>query len=92
MSGVHQIIVKLLYGSGLRITECLRLRIQEVDLEMKAVTVRNGNGDKDRITTFPGMLVQPLREHLVRVKVVHGRDLVEGCGHVSPQDNLAIEC
>ena len=82
MSGVHQLIVKLLYGSGLRITECLRLRVQDVDLEMKALTVRNGKGDKDRITTFPEKLVQPLTEHLVRVKVVHGQDLEEGCGHV----------
>ena len=92
MSGVHQMIVKLLYGSGLRITECIRLRVQDVDLEMKALTVRNGKGDKDRITTFPEKLVQPLTEHLVRVKVVHGRDLEEGYGHVSPLDDLAIEC
>ena len=82
MSGVHQLIVKLLYGSGLRITECLRLRVQDVDLEMKALTVRSGKGDKDRITTFPEMLVQPLKEHLVRVKVVHGQDLAEGYGQV----------
>ena len=78
MSGVHQVIVKLLYGSGLRITECLRLRVQDVDLEMKALAVRSGKGDKDRITTFPEMLVQLLKEHLVRVKVVHGQDLAEG--------------
>ena len=71
ISGVHQLIVKLLYGSGLRITECLRLRVQDVDLEMKALTVRSGKGDKDRITTFPEKLVQPLKEHLVRVKVIH---------------------
>ena len=45
MSGVHQLIVKLLYGSGLRITECLRLRVQDVDLEMKALTVRNDRAD-----------------------------------------------
>ena len=82
MSGVHQLLVKLLYGSGLRITECLRLRVQDVDLEMKALTVRSGKGDKDRITTFPEMLVQPLKEHLVRVKVVHGQDLAEGYGQV----------
>ena len=63
MSGVvHQLIVKLLYGSGLRIMECLR--IQDVDLEMKALTVRNRKGDKDRVTTFPEKLVQPLKEHL----------------------------
>ena len=82
MSGVHQLIVKLLYGSGLRITECLRLRVQDMDLEMKALTVRSGKGDKDRITTFPEKLVQPLKEHLVRVKVVHGQDLEEGYGQV----------
>ena len=82
LSGVHQLIVKLLYGSGLRITGCLRLRIQDMDLEMKALTVRNGNGDKGRITTFPEKLVRPLKEHLVRVKVVHGQDLEEGYGQV----------
>ena len=67
MSGVHQLIVKLLYGSGLRITECLRQRVQDVDLVMKPLTVRSGKGDKDRITTFAEVLVQPLKEHLVRV-------------------------
>ena len=78
MSGVHQLIVKLLYGSGLRITECLRLGVQDVNLEMKALTVRSGKGDKDRVTTFPEKLVQPLKEHLVRVKVIHEQDLEEG--------------
>jgi len=106
MSGVHQLIVKILYGSGLRITECLRLRVQDLDLEMKALTVRNGMGDKDRITTFPERLVQPLKEHLVRVKVIHEQDLKEGHGQVylphvlhqgghgvtSPLDDLAIGC
>ena len=82
LSGVHQLIVKLLYGSGLRITECLRLRVQDVDLEMKALTVRNGKGDKDRITTFAEKIAQSLKEHLVRVKVVHGQDLAEGHGQV----------
>ena len=82
LSRVHQLIVKLLYGSGLRITECLRLRVQDMDLEMKALTVRNGKGDKDRITTFPEKLVQPLKEHLVRVKAIHEQDLVEGYGQV----------
>ena len=82
MSGVHQLVVKLLYGSGLRITECLRLRVQDVDLEMNALTVRNGKGDKDRITTFPEKLVQPLKEHLVRVKAIHEQDLEEGHGQV----------
>ena len=82
MSGVYQLIVKLLYGSGLRVTECLRLRIQDIDLEMKALTVRDGKGDKDRITTFPEKLVQPLKEHCKRVELIHERDLEEGYRHV----------
>ena len=82
MSGVHQLVVKLLYGSGLRITECLRLRIQDIDLEMKALTVRNGKGNKDRVTTFPERLAQPLKEHCMRVKVIHEQDLDEGHGRV----------
>ena len=82
MSGVYQLIVKLLYGSGSRITECLRLRIQDIDLEMKALTVRDGKGDKDRITTFPEKLVQPLKEHCKRVELIHERDLEEGYRHV----------
>ena len=89
MSGVYQLIGKLLYGSGLRITECLRLRIQDIDLEMKALTVRNGKGDKDRITTFPEKLVQPLKEHCKRVELIHERDLEEGYGHVYLRHALA---
>ena len=104
MSGVHQLIVKLLYGSGLRIAECLRLRTQDVDLEMKALTVRSGKGDKDRITTFPEMLVQPLKEHLrtiqallehadVTTTMIYTHVLQQG-GHgvMSPLDDLPVGC
>lgn len=82
MSGVHRLIAQLLYGCGLRITECLRLRVQDLDFEMKALTVRSGKGNKDRVTTFPGKLVEPLREHLVKVKLLHERDLEGGYGEV----------
>ncbi len=80
--GVHQLVVKLLYGSGLRVTECLRLRIQDVDFKMKSLTVRGGKGDKDRVTTFSSKLADPLREHLNRVKLIHEADLAEGFGEV----------
>lgn len=53
MEGTPQLVVKLLYGSGLRIAEAVRLRIHDIDFEMKQITVRSGKGDKDRITTFP---------------------------------------
>jgi integron integrase len=83
MDGVPQIVVKLLYGSGLRISEALRLRVKDVDFAMKQVTVRSGKGDKDRVTTFPASLETALREHLEKVRTLHERDLAEGFGEVS---------
>jgi len=62
MTGVHQLVVKLLYGSGLRIIECLRLRVHDIDFGMKAITVRNGKGSKDRVTAFTATLVEPLKK------------------------------
>jgi integron integrase len=82
ISGPQQLIVKLLYGSGLRIIECLRLRVQDVDFDMKSITVRSGKGDKDRITTFPPSLQVPLEAHLERVKIIHESDLAKGYGKV----------
>ena len=82
MSGPHQLAVKLLYGCGLRISECMRLRVKDVDFEMKSVTVRSGKGNKDRITTFPPRLREPLETHLKKVKVLHEKDLADGFGSV----------
>ena len=53
MKGTAQLIVKLLYGSGLRITEAIRLRVQDIDFDYRTVTIRSGKGDKDRVSTFP---------------------------------------
>jgi integrase len=64
MEGVPQLIVKLLYGSGLRILEAVRLRVKDVDFGMKQVTVRSGKGDKDRFTTLPATLIPLLENHL----------------------------
>ena len=61
ISGVHQLVVKLLYGSGLRIIECLRLRVQDINFGMKMLTLRDGKGSKDRVTTFPLTLIELLR-------------------------------
>ncbi len=82
MTGIHQIIVKLLYGSGLRIIECLRLRVHDIDFDMKSLTVRSGKGDKDRITTLPPSLQAALEEHLEHVKIVHEGDIANGYGAV----------
>src|SRR5208282_3192075 len=82
MSGMTQLVVKLLYGSGLRLLEALRLRVQDVDFEMKQVTVRDGKGAKDRYTTLAETLMPALREHLETVRLRHQEDLKMGYGAV----------
>jgi integron integrase len=82
MTGVHQLMAKLLYGSGLRLIECLRLRVQDLDFGMPEVTVRDGKGEKDRLTLFPEAVHAVMREHLERVRIVHEKDLADGYGRV----------
>jgi integron integrase len=68
MSGHERLIAALLYGSGLRLTECLRLRVKDIDLSRRELVVRDGKGGKDRYTLIPGSLVQPLSNHLRRLR------------------------
>jgi site-specific recombinase XerD len=72
----------LLYGSGLRVTECLMLRVKDLDLERGELRVRRGKGGKDRVTVIPETVRGPLREHLAGVKALHDRDLGRGGGGV----------
>jgi site-specific recombinase XerD len=83
-TGVHQLIAKFLYGSGLRLIECLRLRVQDLDFSLREVTVREGKGDKDRLTLFPETVHAVMRDHLERVRIVHEKDLADGYGRVVP--------
>jgi integron integrase len=82
LEGVPQLIVKLLYGSGLRVLEAVRLRVKDVDFAMKQVTVRSGKGEKDRFTTLPASLIPLLENQLRRVKAYHEQDLAAGHGAV----------
>jgi integron integrase len=82
MDGSVWLISSLLYGSGLRIMECLRLRVKDVDLVRGEILVREGKGFKDRVTMLPVSLVQALKQHLERVKVLHEEDLAKGYGEV----------
>lgn len=82
MSGTPQLIAKLMYGSGLRISEAIRLRVKDIDYQLKTITVRSGKGDKDRVTTFPASIIPFLDAHLVKVKVTHQNDLARGHGEV----------
>jgi len=89
MEGVPQLVVKLLYGSGLRIMEAARLRVQDIDYNFKQITVRSGKGAKDRITTFPISVIPLLQNHLAKVRVIHNRDLDQGYGEVYMPNALA---
>ena len=82
MSGTHQLMAKLLYGAGLRLMECVRLRVQDIDFAQHQIIVRDGKGSKDRITMLPDALVPFLQEHLKRVKLLHESDLAQGYGSV----------
>ena len=82
MEGTPQLVVKLLYGSGLRILEALRLRVQDIDYEFKQLTVRSGKGARDRVTPFPSSAIPLFQNHLSRVKVIHEQDLDQGHGEV----------
>ncbi len=72
----------LMYGSGLRLMECLRLRVKDLDFACRQITVRSGKGQKDRLTMMPESVISPLKTHLKRVKALHEKDLAEGFGSV----------
>lgn len=82
LSGVYKLMAILLYGSGLRLTECLNLRIKDLDYEYKQITVRNGKGNKDRITMMPELIIDQLKDQVRKVKKMHEKDLADGYGSV----------
>jgi len=82
LSGDKWIVANLLYGSGLRLMECLRLRIKDIDYSSKKITVRSGKGDKDRITMLPEIVIAALQRHLQEIKKQHEKDLRNGFGTV----------
>ena len=82
MEGKHQMMAWLLYGAGLRLMECVRLRVKDIDFEYRQITVRDGKGQKDRVTMLPATVGDRLRLHLRDVEIVHKQDLAEGFGEV----------
>jgi integron integrase len=82
LEGYHWLMASLLYGAGLRLMECVRLRVKDIDFEYAQITVRDGKGDKDRVTMLPESLVTLLKTHLEKVKALHEQDLREGFGEV----------
>jgi site-specific recombinase XerD len=75
-------MANILYGAGLRLMECVRLRIKDVDFDYRQIVVRDGKGRKDRITMLPKVIEDLMRKHIDKVKIIHDRDLEEGFGEV----------
>lgn len=82
MEGRKLLMASLLYGTGMRLTELLRLRVKDIDFQQNQITIREGKGSKDRVTMLPLSLKESLREHLKKVKQAHDVDLLEGFGNV----------
>jgi len=89
--GMPGLMLHLLYGSGMRLMECVRLRVKDVDFSLNQINVRDGKGGKDRVTVLPQSLIEPLRLQLAQVKALHDADLAAGMGTVWLPDALAVK-
>jgi integron integrase len=88
LRGPKWLMASLLYGAGLRLRECLNLRVKDLDFGYRQILIRDGKGGKDRITMLPGSVIEPMQAHLVKVKALHERDLAQGYGDVELPDAL----
>jgi len=91
LQGPRWIMASLLYGAGLRLRECLKLRVKDIDFGYGQIIVRDGKGAKDRVTMLPAAVIAPLQQHLVRVRMLHDRDLAAGYGGVELPDALSVK-
>jgi integron integrase len=88
LTGRELLIVQLLYGTGMRLMEVARLRVQDIDFGLNSIVVRAGKGDKDRVTVMPELVKESLKEHLCHVMKIHEKDLEKGYGEVYLPDSL----
>ena len=91
LNGLHKLMAQILYGSGLRLMECVRLRIKDIDFDYKTITVRDGKGEKDRVTPLPESVVPDLKRQIERARLLHEEDLASGCGEVYLPDALSLK-
>ena len=82
LQGVYHMIGYMLYGSGMRLMECMRLRVKDVDFELQTITLRDTKSNRDRVTVLPKAVIEPLKLHLAKVKAQHDEDLSKGFGSV----------
>lgn len=91
LHGVYHIIGQMLYGGGLRLMECMRLRVKDIDFGMQTVTLRDTKSNKDRVTVLPKSVIEPLKLHLGKVQAQHAEDLARGFGSVEMPYLLATK-
>lgn len=89
LDGQVGLVARLLYGGGMRLLEGIRLRVKDVDFSRNEIIIRDGKGQKDRVTVMPGSLVGPLKQHIARTRTLHDQELAEGRGDVYLPDALA---
>src|SRR3990170_1129868 len=89
LDGTPRLVCTLLYGSGLRLLECLRLRVKDIDFQRNEILVRDGKGGKDRLTMLPAAVRTPLQAHLEKVRLPHAKDLARGLGRAPLPDAIA---
>ena len=82
MRGIYRLLAAILYGSGLRLMELLRMRVKDLDFEYRSLHIHDGKGAKDRVVTFPKALHSPIQVHLEQVRIMHNADLAQGLGEV----------
>lgn len=82
LEGVNKLAAQIMYGGGLRIMECLRLRIKDIDFANRQIVVRDGKGGGDRVTPLPNALIEPIKRQMQTVKAIHDQDLADGYGSV----------
>ncbi len=82
LGGTYKLMAQILYGSGLRLMECVRLRIKDIVFEYQTITVRDGKGEKDRVTPLPQSIIPDLKRQIERVRLLHEEDLLAGAGTV----------
>jgi integron integrase len=78
LRGIHWLMAMILYGSGLRLNECVRLRVKDIDFEYRQIIVNNGKGDKDRVITLPESIIDPLKKHLDFIRELFEKDIRDG--------------
>jgi len=91
LSGTMGLVVSLLYGTGMRLLEGLRLRVKDIEFERREIIVRDGKGGKDRVTVLPENLILPLQEQLAHARALHARDLADGFGEAYLPHALAVK-